>query len=234
MATLRCDECGAAARTTEDRFCAFCGAAYVVPASPRDDEHAHLERRFELLENHPEAKAALRARVSGAQTVARHGAGALFMVFFAVVAGAVAVFMIGGANQVQQGFESSPGFPGGSGFPGGPPPGASSTFFSLFKIIPLLVVGIGVVFAIKALMKTARVATAPTRAGLGHVLDEHTETRGSNDHVRTVHVVTLESPSGRRESYEIPRTLARSLTRGDMGVAHTKGGELVRFTRIDV
>ena len=105
---------------------------------------------------------------------------------------------------------------------------------SLFKIFPFVIVGFAIFIAVRTMAKTARVASSPTVASLGHVLEEHTETRGSGDRTRTVHVVTMEDARGRRSSYEIARGVARGITRGDMGIVHSKGGELIRFTRVDV
>lgn len=213
--SLRCDECGAVVTDPDARFCGYCGAALPqpeVPPSSHAAERADVQRRFAALRDHPEARAAMRERPSGAGAVASSGFAMVIAFCFVGISGFVALNIIG------SGMLSQPG--------GG--------FFGLFSLVPLVIVGAGIFAAARAVSKTARVASSPVEAGLAHVLDEHAEVRGSGDSSTSVHVVMLEDPDGTRTSHEVPRSLARTITEGDMGVSHTKGGELIRFTRIDV
>ncbi|MFT5733122.1 MAG: hypothetical protein ACJAZN_000180 [Planctomycetota bacterium] len=246
--TIRCDECGAAARAADkgpgrDRFCTYCGAAFrAVEAPPpvlvQESRKDERERRFDELRAHPAAKRALRSAPSAAPVVAKHGSGLVFLFIALGVAAVIAKFQCSVANEVQHGFqgfggEMPSGFPVGGGFDREPlEPGSS--FFSLFKLVPLLVIG-GIIFQIiRSSSRTARVVGSPTRSWLALVLDESTETRGHGDSSRTVAVLTLERENGERTTSEVNHRLARQVSREDMGVAHSRGGEIIGFTRVDV
>ncbi len=252
--TIRCEDCGAAARASDegtepDRFCRFCGAAFRVPEAPvavvvqetRTDER---ERRFAELEEHESTRRARRSKPSAAPTIAKHSGGLLMLFVVLGVALVIGGFQCSVANEVQDGFLSSrramppdfpsggpSGGPGGFGHRGGGPPNA---FFSLFKIIPVAIIGFIVFKIFRSGSKTARVMSSPTRSWPACVIDETTETRGHGDNRHTVAIVTLERENGERESFEVGHRLARQVTRDDMGIAHSRGDELIGFTRIDV
>ncbi len=246
--TIRCEECGAAAKVSDegperDKFCRFCGAAFrIVEVAPSvaapETRPEERDRRFGDLRDHPDVRRALRSAPSAAPAMAKHGGG--LFVLFAILG--VALVMFSFQCSVMDGMGSRPvdqsmpsGFPGGpsGGFPmnGG---GSGSDPMWIFKIVPLVIIG-GILFQIlRSGTKAASVASSPTRSWLAWVVDETTETRGSRDHRRDVHVVTLEEEDGDRRSFEVGSRIARRVARDDMGVAHTRGSELLGFTRVDV
>ena len=85
MTSTKCSECGAAARTEEDRFCAYCGARFPEPAAPpvvsaADGRQAHLE----VLLGRREVQAELGRQVSTAPLATRQGLGLIPIGFAAL------------------------------------------------------------------------------------------------------------------------------------------------------
>ena len=232
MSSIRCDECGASPREESAKFCPFCGA--LLPRPPRPSERSDRDRtraRFEALSDHPDAKDELARPPSGREVVARHTTstvgsliGAGFVVVFAIV-------FIKTSSSMRSRFDDVPG-PSMPGFP--EPRGIVGIVGFMDTVVPLLMIGAAIFWVVKSLGKASEVAGSPVRSSLGHVVDESVKQRGRGEDRRLVHVITLENREGERRAFEVSDSVAASITRGDMGVVHSRGRELVRFARIDV
>lgn len=234
----RCEDCGALPRAEADRYCAYCGAALPVPATPPPPPTPRetTARRFALLEQHRDTQRFLADPPSGTDVAARTGGGVLATL---VIAGCIVAFALAFMNfsastrpHIVPAIEGLRGF---DGFPGAPAPRTTFRFIGVaHTVIPLLVVAGAVFMAIKTFREGTRVASSPVRSSMALVVDEHREQRGARDHGRTVHVATFEDPRGRRSSYVVPAAAARELARGDMGVLHARGPAFIEFDRVDV
>ena len=62
----RCLECGAIPRESDSKFCSYCGAELPTPDRPAPETPAETTaRRFEQLQEHPDARRALASKPSG-------------------------------------------------------------------------------------------------------------------------------------------------------------------------
>lgn len=233
----RCLECGAVPREGDSKFCSYCGAELPVADVPAPETPAETTaRRFERLQEHPDARRALASRPSGRAAVAKSSgnvAGALLAL------GAIGAFLIffmslSGASHSHTSIAFD-GFGGEAGFhdlaPAGPVGGG---FSAMFTLVPLVMLAIVIFAVVRAVGRSAEVARAPVRSRLALVVDEHREDRGHGERRRSVHVATFEDERGSRSSFEVSTAVARSLAPGDMGVLHSKGPAIVRFERVDV
>jgi len=203
--STKCSECGAAARTEEDRFCAYCGARFPEPAAPPAVSAADgRQARLEVLLGRPEVQAELGRQVSTAPLATRQGLGLIPIGFAVVVAG----FIASTAS--------------GAGAPG------------LFSLVPAVMVIVLVVKALGKGAKTVELASSPSKAQVAEIRDVRSETTGRGEHLSTVRRVILEDEGGSRSHLEVPETLASRLAPGDTGVAHHAGGHLLAFKRFEV
>jgi hypothetical protein len=205
MTSTKCSECGAAARTEEDRFCAYCGARFPEPAAPPVVSAADgRQARLEVLLGRREVQAELGRQVSTAPLATRQGLGLIPIGFAVVVAG----FIASTASGV-----------GVSG---------------LFSVVPAVMVIVLVVQALGRGAKTVELASSPSEAQVAEIRDVQTETTGHGEHLSTVRRVIIEDEGGYRSNLEVPDKLVRRLAPGDTGVAHHAGGHLLAFKRFEV
>ncbi|MDG1986014.1 MAG: hypothetical protein P8M11_15785 [Planctomycetota bacterium] len=208
MTSTKCSECGAAARSEEGRFCAYCGARFPEAATPPVVSAADGRRaRLEALGGRPEVQAELRRQVSTAPLATRQGCG-LIPIGFAI---AVAWFIASTAGAV-----------GGAGAPG------------LFFLVPAAMVIMLVVKAIGGSARTLALASSASTARVVEVRDLQTETTGHGEHLSSVRRVILEDEGGSRSNLEVSDKTARRLAPGDTGVAHLAGGHLLAFKRFEI
>ena len=215
MAALKCQECGAPARSDEDRFCGYCGARLPEPepepepevaaASGRD---ASRDARFGRLAAHPDTARALAQEVSTAALATRQGAGMLPL----LLAGGAALFGVGVAFKVGSGLSGM-----GVGF-------GSFALAPVFVLVPILAAGVVLLRLLATGARTASLAAATPEATLALVRDVQTETVGRGEHLRATRRVILEGEDGGRINLEVTDGLARGLAPDDMGVAHVAGG----------
>ena len=217
MAALKCQECGAPARSDEDRFCGYCGARLPEPepevaaSSGRD---ASRDARFGRLAAHPDTARALAREVSTAALATRQGAGMLPL----LLAGGAVLFVLkmgGGLSGIGVGF-------------------GSFALAPVFVLVPILAAGMLLLRLLATGARTASLAAATPEATLALVRDVQTETVGRGEHLRATRRVILEGEDGGRMNLEVTDGLARGLAPDDMGVAHVAGGHLVAFARVDV
>jgi hypothetical protein len=205
MTATKCRECGAAARTEEDRFCAYCGARFPEPAAPPVVSAAdERQGRLEVLLGRPEVQAELGRQVSTAPLATRQGLGLIPLGFAVAVAGFIASTA------------SSAGAPG------------------LFSLVPAVMVIVLVMQVLGRGAKTAELASSRSKAQVVEIRDVQTETTGHGEHLSSVRRVILEDKGGSRRNLEVPDKLARRLAPGDTGVAHHAGGHLLAFKRFEV
>jgi hypothetical protein len=205
MTSTKCSECGAAARTEEDRFCAYCGARFPEPAAPPVVSAADgRQARLEVLLGRPEVRAELGRQVSTAPLATRQGLGLIPLGFAVAAAGFIASTA------------SSAGAPG------------------LFSLVPAVMVIVLVVKALGRGAKTVELASSPSKAQVAEIRDVQTETTGHGEHLSSVRRVIFEDEGGSRSNLEVPDKLARRLAPGDTGVAHHAGGHLLAFKRFEV
>jgi hypothetical protein len=205
MTATKCSECGAAARTEEDRFCAYCGARFPEPAAPPVVSAAdERQARLQVLLGRPEVQAEQGRQVSTAPLATRQGLGLIPIGFAVVVAGFIASTA------------SASGAPG------------------LFFLVPAVMVFVLVVRALGRGAKTAELAFSPSKAQVVEIRDVATETTGHGEHLRSVRRVIIEDEGGSRSNLEVSDQLARRLAPGDTGVAHHTGGHLLAFKRFEV
>lgn len=221
MAALKCQECGAPARSDEDRFCGYCGARLPEPepevaaSSGRD---ASRDARFGRLAAHPDTARALAREVSTAALATRQGAGMLPL----LLAGGAALVGLGVFSKVGSAISGV-----GVGF-------GSIAMAPILFLVPALAVGLMLLRLLATGARTASLATATPEATLALVRDVQTETVGRGEHLRATRRVILEGEDGGRINLEVTDGLARGLAPDDMGVAHVAGGHLVAFARVDV
>ena len=205
MTSTKCSECGAAARTEEDRFCAYCGARFPEPAAPPVVSAADgRQARLEVLLGRREVQAELGRQVSTAPLATRQGLGLIPLGFAVAVAGFIASTA------------SSAGAPG------------------LFSLVPAVMVIVLVMQVLGRGAKTAELASSRSKAQVVEIRDVQTETTGHGEHLSTVRRVIIEDEGGFRSNLEVPDKLARRLAPGDTGVAHHAGGHLLAFKRFEV
>ena len=205
MTSTKCSECGAAARTEEDRFCAYCGARFPEPAAPPVVSAAdERQGRLEVLLGRREVQAELGRQVSTAPLATRQGLGLIPLGFAVAVAGFIASTA------------SSAGAPG------------------LFSLVPAVMVIVLVMQVLGRGAKTAELASSRSKAQVVEIRDVQTETTGHGEHLSTVRRVIIEDEGGFRSNLEVPDKLARRLAPGDTGVAHHAGGHLLAFKRFEV
>jgi len=205
MTATKCRECGAAARTEEDRFCAYCGARFPEPAAPPVVSAAdERQGRLEVLLGRPEVQTELGRQVSTAPLATRQGLGLIPLGFAVAVAGFIASTA------------SSAGAPG------------------LFSLVPAVMVIVLVMQVLGRGAKTAELASSRSKAQVVEIRDVQTETTGHGEHLSSVRRVILEDKGGSRRNLEVPDKLARRLAPGDTGVAHHAGGHLLAFKRFEV
>ena len=156
--TIRCQNCSAIVQVPDggkepDRFCRFCGAAFRAPepAAPvvvQESRADERERRFAELKRHSSTRRAQGSKPSAAPTIAKHSGGLLILLFVLGIAVVIAGFQSSVANEVERGFDAfgqgmPRGFPtkGPEGFPF-PSERPLRSFFGLFKIVPMIVIGV--------------------------------------------------------------------------------------------
>ena len=205
MTSTKCIECGAAARTEEGRFCAYCGARFPEPAAPPVVSGAdERQARLRALLGRPEVQAELGHRVSTALLATQQGLGLIPLGLAVAVAGIIA----SAAHAVD-----GPG---------------------LFALVPAVMV-IGLLMkAFGRGAKTVELASSPSKAQVVVIRDVKTETEGHREFQRTVHRVIIEDEGGSRSNLKVKGKLARRLAPGDTGVAHRAGGHLLAFKRFEV
>ena len=225
----RCLECGAIPRESDSKFCSYCGAELPVLDAPAPETPAETTaRRFERLQEHPDARRALASRPSGRGAVAKSGGNVAGALLGLGAIGAFVIFFFTGASRSHMLLGRGDGLPLS---PAGPVGGGFSVMFTL---VPLMMLAMVIFAVVRAVGRSAEVARAPVRSRPALVVDEHREDRGHGEHRRSVHVATFEDERGARSSFEVSTAVARSLAPGDMGVLHSKGPAIVRFDRVDV
>ena len=230
----RCLECGAIPRESDSKFCSYCGAELPVVDVPAPETPAETTaRRFERLQEHPDARRALASRPLGRAAVAKSSGNVAGALLGLGVIGAFVIFFMSSSGASSS--HARTVFDGGTVFhdlgPAGPVGGG---FRAMFTLVPLMMLAMVIFAVVRAVGSSAEVARAPVRSRLALVVDEHREDRGHGEHRRSVHVATFEDERGTRSSFEVSTAVARSLAPGDMGVLHSKGPAIVRFDRVDV
>ena len=230
----RCLECGAIPRESDSKFCSYCGAELPVVDVPAPETPAETTaRRFERLQEQPDARRALASRPSGRAAVAKSSGNVAGALLGLGVIGAFVIFFMSSSGASSS--HARTVFDGGTVFhdlgPAGPVGGG---FRAMFTLVPLMMLAMVIFAVVRAVGSSAEVARAPVRSRLALVADEHREDRGHGEHRRSVHVATFEDERGTRSSFEVSTAVARSLAPGDMGVLHSKGPAIVRFDRVDV
>lgn len=230
----RCLECGAIPRESDSKFCSYCGAELPVVDVPAPETPAETTaRRFERLQEHPDARRALASRPLGRAAVAKSSGNVAGALLGLGVIGAFVIFFMSSSGASSS--HARTAFDGGTVFhdlgPAGPVGGG---FRAMFTLVPLMMLAMVIFAVVRAVGSSAEVARAPVRSRLALVVDEHREDRGHGEHRRSVHVATFEDERGTRSSFEVSTAVARSLAPGDMGVLHSKGPAIVRFDRVDV
>ncbi len=225
----RCLECGAIPRESDSKFCSYCGAE--LPTLDRPTPETPVEtiaRRFEQLQEHPDARRALASKPSGRGAMAKSGGSAAGTLLVLGVVGLFVMFFMRASSSVTSTVVTP------VSFRNSPSSGFESGFQMMFTLVPLVILG-GVIYqAVRVFGSSAKVARSPVRSQLALVVDEHREDRGRRERRRSVHVATFEDERGARSSFEVSTAVARSLAPGDMGVLHSKGPAIVRFDRVDV
>ena len=198
--------CGAHVASSEARSCEFCGTEIPTPppAPQLPPAGASVAARLAALHSRPEL-AELMLRVPSAfPLLARSGCGVAGMVVFLVVAGGMTVFFGWIGTQ--------------TGIP--------------IWIVPLFMLGFGLILLIGAVRRGARVASAPLQRRIAAVVEKRTEIKGSDDSTTTHHFATLEGEDGQRAEYELEGKLSGMLARDDVGVAYTRADVLIDFHRL--
>jgi hypothetical protein len=195
-------------KTLEMRFCGFCGTEVPgVRETKPVGPWGDLEARFALLEKRAMSQPRRRRQPSDTGVVVGYGARAVFGLVFA----GFAVFF----------FFVSSGM-GAGGF--------------LFKLVPLILLIVGIGIAVKSGAGAAKVRSSPLRRVPVLVVDERTEVSGGgrNSSATTTYYVTLQYESGRRREFEVGSKVSGQIAEGDMGLAYTKAYHLLDFDRVDV
>ncbi|MCB9560718.1 MAG: DUF2500 family protein [Kofleriaceae bacterium] len=201
-----CLQCGATISRGDGRFCSHCGTA--LPDRPRiaEDEWATHPERFDAASASPEHASAMQRPAPAPALGTTVVAPAVFLVFWCVIG----VVIIGG-------FAAAGG---------------------AMALFPVLLVGAGVVLVGKQIRTNLAKARAPVVRLTAVIIDERTEitTRGSGDDrsTSTHYYATLQLRDGTRREMPTTGPLAGVITRGDIGVAVTRGGDLVDFHRVQV
>ncbi len=225
----RCLECGAIPRESDSKFCSYCGAELPALDRPAPETPAETTaRRFEQLQEHPDARRALASKPSGRGVMAKSGGSAAGTLLVLGAVGLFAIFFMRASSSMMSTVATPVSFSSGPGS------GVDGGFRMMFTLVPLVALGAVIYQAVRVFGSSAKVARSPVRSQLALVVDEHREDRGHRERRRTVHVATFEDERGARSSFEVPTAVARSLAPGDMGVLHSKGPAIVRFDRVDV
>lgn len=104
----------------------------------------------------------------------------------------------------------------------------------LFMVVPIFILGAGVVMIGSIIAKTVRFANAPVERRTAVVLDERVNVSGGGEDSRatTSYYATLGYQDGNREELQTSGDVAGLITRGDIGVAMVRMNRLVAFYRI--
>jgi hypothetical protein len=200
---MTCPQCGAAIKRGDGRFCSHCAAA--LPDRPRitpDEWSTHAER-FDEAEGDAQHAAALSAPAPEPSWGSTVILPAVFLAIWVVFGG----FLISRAATG----------------PGG------------MVIFPIVIVGFGAIFIGTMIAKALRKAKAPVERQLAVVIGDRTEitTHGSSDDRRTStsYYATLQFKDGSRLELPTRGGIVGQTTRGDIGLAVMRGGDLVDFHR---
>ena len=228
ITSRRCLECGAIPRESDSKFCSYCGAELPTLDRPAPETPAETTaRRFEQLQEHPDARRALASKPSGRGVMAKRGGSAAGNLLALGAVGLFVIFWMRASSSMMStvvspvSFRSGPG----SGFEGG--------VRMIFTLVPLVILG-GVIYqAVRVFGSSAKVAQSPVRSQLALVVDEHLEDRGRGEHRRSVHVATRRRERRALELRGLQGHRAQSRP-GRHGCAASKGPAIVRFDRVDV
>jgi hypothetical protein len=200
---MTCPQCGAAIKRGDGRFCSHCAAA--LPDRPRiapEEWSTHVER-FEEAERHPQHAFAMGAPAPKPALVTTVVVPAVFLVFW-----------LGIGSFVTSGFAQHGG---------------------AMVLFPLGMLVVGVVVVGKSIVRALAKASAPVERRLAVVVDERTDisTHGSGDDRRTstTYYTTLQFKDGARLELPTSGSITGTVTRGDIGLAVMRGGDLVDFHR---
>jgi uncharacterized protein DUF2500 len=206
---VKCPACGGKLPQPLPYICPYCRAALAVSvtAAPQGTPppHSILSERFAAAERDPEVARLMIREVMGSAAYFQSG----FTVVFGIVFVGIIVFMLGLFNSV----DGLPGF---------------------VSVVPVIMLVIGVAVVVGAVMRLGSHASSPLLRRIGHIADERVEVSGgsNNGSARTSYYATLDFSDGSRSEYQVTRSLAGKLARGDLGLAYSKGGWLLDFERL--
>ncbi|HUQ04666.1 MAG TPA: DUF2500 family protein [Kofleriaceae bacterium] len=200
---MTCPQCGAAIKRGDGRFCSHCAAA--LPDRPRiaPEEWSTHRERFEEAEGDAQHAAALSAPAPEPSWGSTVILPGVFLVVWILFGG----FLVSRAATG----------------PGG------------MVLFPLLIVGGGAIGISLMISKALRKAKSPVERALAVVVGDRTEitTHGSSDDRRTStsYYATLQFKDGARVELPTSGGIVGHTTRGDIGLAVMRGGDLVDFHR---
>lgn len=205
--SVHCPHCGAPFREADARFCSFYGTERPKPERPPAPLAPNAPERFEAAERHPSVAELLRRSPSTVGHAMNGACGIGFLLLFCVVAIVIASAFLG---------------------MGGLDHGGIGT---LFTLLPLALVGFGLVALISVVARTAKFQSAELVRAIALVVDERVAVSGGK-HASTTYYASLETKDRTRREYQIDSKLAGKIAPGDFGMAYTKGDVLLDFERI--
>ena len=107
-------------------------------------------------------------------------------------------------------------------------------FFGLIKLVPLLILAVGIFFVFRTLTQTTKLVAGDTRRQPAILIDKRTAINGSGDNRSTSYYITLEDSDGRRREHGVDSSVMRLAAQGDIGIAYFKSDLLVSFSRVPV
>lgn len=206
---IRCGQCGAPFRAAEERFCSYCGTQRPKAPAPPPAE-PDLAARFAAARAHAALATMMRHRPSMLGHVVGGVFSLAFLIVFCLFAGGFVLMIV-------------PRVLGGD----------SVLFGGIFCIVPVLILGGGLVMLWQMGRRMARFRSAPLERKLARILDERTEVSGGK-HSHTTYHATLEWEDRTRCEYTVSGPTAGKITRDDIGLAYVKGDVLLEFARLDV
>jgi len=201
---VKCVHCGASVAAGSGRFCSHCGLA--LPDAPRitaDEYRTHADR-YRAVASHPRYPDAM-ARTPRVSSKIPETLMLVLMLAFGV--GGVSFIIgeiLGSSRQPRE-----------------------------LVILPAMF-GVAWVGAIgQRLFDIWRFVRAPMVRVIAVIVDERTEVSGGgeNSSASTTYYATLQLEAGRRVELTTEGNVAGMISRGDIGVAYTKGGQLITFDR---
>ncbi len=210
----KCEKCAAQASRHDARFCEYCGAELPkIVAQPQPivvqpgGAALGLEERFRALKAHPDWE---RLKVYLPEDAGKASVAAVgFSGFFLVIwiaAGGFITTMFAAVG-------------GGA-----------------FALIPMGIVGLGLVMMLSGAAKYHKFRNAPVLPIEALVVDERVQVSGGgeNSRARTSYFTTLEFEGGKRTEHHTIDSAASEACPGDVGMAYLRDNRLVCFKRVSV